>query len=362
MPRLSSSLIVRVAFALTVSWLGSLLLPDGVAPAMAAGGRRVAVWRVEFPGGGMAANNEDFLRRSLMEGLANADFQVFGGLTVTQLLKQGSRLESCRQESCYQEIARSLGVEYLVTGEIKVDRKNYDITLELINGRDGKIIDKYNEPCQLCGIKEVGTKLDQLVQAVRRGADSAAATAPARYAVESRPPGAEVTVDGRVAGMTPVSLDLSAGQHKIAVRSLGYEVSERTLNVESGTTGVVAVDLAPAGSVAGAGGSTSTARMLAWTALAVGAVAVGVGAVALKYHNQFLSCHDPAGADERSCRVKNVRPTELEAGAFFGAGGILILTGVTTLWLAPADAGPAASAQGSSVARGGWVGGVQGRF
>jgi hypothetical protein len=331
--------------------------------AAAAVHRRVAVWRVEFPGGGMAANNEDFLRRSLMEGLANADFQVFGGLTVTQLLKQGSRLESCREEACYQEIARSLGVEYLVTGTITVDRKNYDISLELINGRDGKLIDRYQEPCQLCGIKEVGTKLDQLVQAVRRGADSAAASAPARYSVESRPAGAEVTVDGKVAGATPLAVDLSAGQHKVAIASLGYEASERTLNVESGTNGVVTVDLAPVGGVTG--GRARPVRMLAWTAIAVGLVAVGVGAVALSYNNRYLGCDDPTPPpSEAQCMLRRVQPTELEAGTLFGAGGVLFLGGVTTLFLTPSDP-PGMSGMNAapgSVARKGWVAGFQGRF
>jgi hypothetical protein len=328
--------------------------------AAAAVHRRVAVWRVEFPGGGMAANNEEFLRRSLMEGLANADFQVFGGLTVTQLLKQGSRLESCREESCYQEIARSLGVEYLVTATITVDRKNYDISLELINGRDGKLIDRYQEPCQLCGIKEVGTKLDQLVQAVRRGADSAAATAPARYAVESRPAGAEVTVDGKVAGATPLAVDLSAGQHKVAIRSLGYEPSERTLNVESGTNGVVTVDLAPVGTVTG--GRSRPVRIVAWTAIAVGLVAIGVGAVALSYNNRYLGCDDnPAPISESDCVLRRVQPTELESGLLFGAGGTLLLGGVTTLFVTPSDP-PGMAKAGSNRFASGWVAGLKGRF
>jgi hypothetical protein len=352
-PVLATLALAVASFALSVP----VFVPSASAATVH---RRVAVWRVEFPGGGMAANNEEFLRRSLMEGLANADFQVFGGLTVTQLLKQGSRLESCREESCYQEIARSLGVEYLVTGTITVDRKNYDITLELINGRDGKLIDRYTEPCQLCGIKEVGTKLDQLVQAVRRGADSAAATAPARYSVESRPAGAEVSVDGKVAGLTPLSVDLSAGQHKVGIRSLGYEVSERTLNVESGTNGVVTVDLAPMGGVTG--GRARPVRMLAWTSIAVGLVAVGVGAVALSYNNRYLGCDDAVPPpSEAQCMLRRVQPTELEAGVLFGAGGVLFLGGATTLFLTPSDPPGMASNPGSIASRG-WVGGIQGKF
>jgi hypothetical protein len=317
--------------------------------------RRVAVLRVEFQGG-MAANNEDFLRLRLMEGLASADFQVFGGLPVSQLLKQGSRLESCRQESCYQEIARSLGVEYLVTGVVSVDRKNYEITLELISGRDGKTIDKYTEPCQLCGISEVGTKVSQLVQAVRRGADSAAAAAPGRYAVESRPLGAKVTVDGKEAGTTPLTVELAAGAHRISIEAPGYQSLERLVNTESGSNGLIAVDLTPAGLA-----SLSDARpwrMLGWTAMAVGAVAVGVGFVVLHYQGQYIGCLMPGGAAEDMCDKAQVRQTELEAGILFGAGGMLALSGATLLYLAPTDA-----PTGPAVARSpGLIAGIRGRF
>jgi TolB-like protein len=347
----TASLLIGLAFV-----LGLLGPPSS---AHAAAHRRVAVLRVDIQGG-LAPNNEDFLRRSLMESLANADFQVFGGLAVNQLLKQGSRLENCREASCYQEIARSLGVEYLVNGSITVDRKNYDVALELISGRDGRMIDKYNEPCQLCGIKEVGTKLDQLVQAVRRGAEGAAATAPARYSVESRPAGAEVLVDGRSAGVTPISVDLSAGPHKLTVRAGGYDVSERNVSVESGSNGVVAVDLAPAGGGGGGGGGRGPSRVLAWTTMALGVVAIGVGIVALHYNGQFLECVQPAGASQDTCLREKVRPTELESGILFGSGGMLLLGGATMLYFSPSDT-PSAPGASASLTHG-WTAGLKGTF
>ena len=357
MVRLRTPFASPRAFWTALFVVGCVLLAAPAAPAQAATHRRVAVLRVDIQG--LAPNNDDFLRKSLMESLANADLQVFGGLAVNQLLKQGSRLENCREASCYQEIARSLGVEYLVNGAITVDRKNYDITLELISGRDGRLIDKYNEPCQLCGIKEVGTKLDQLVQAVRRGAEGAAATAPARYAVESRPAGAEVLVDGRSAGTTPLSVDLTAGAHKLTVRAAGYDGSERNVNVESGTNGVVAVDMLPTGA-GGGGGGRGPSRMMAWTAMALGVVAVGIGFVALHFNGQFLECDLPKGAPQGdTCQREKVRPTELESGILFGAGGMLFATGATMLYFAPSET-PAAPAQ--PALSHGWTAGLRGTF
>jgi TolB-like protein len=357
MLRLRTRVLVAAPVLIGLAFLVGLAASPSIA--QAATHRRVAVLRVDIQGG-LAPNNEDFLRRSLMESLANADFQVFGGLAVNQLLKQGSRLENCREASCYQEIARSLGVEYLVNGSITVDRKNYDVALELISGRDGRMIDKYNEPCQLCGIKEVGTKLDQLVQAVRRGAEGAAATAPARYAVESRPAGAEVLVDGRSAGVTPISVDLSAGPHKLTVRAGGYDISERSVSVESGSNGVVAVDLAPTGG-GGGGGGRGPSRVLAWTTMALGVVAIGVGFVALHYNGQFLECVEPAGAPQgKECIREKVRPTELESGILFGSGGMLLLGGATMLYFSPSDTS-SAPGQSASLTHG-WTAGLKGTF
>src|SRR5215216_1025204 len=119
-----------------------------VAQAAPAGHRRVAVLRTEYLGD-MPANNKDFLSERLVIGLAAAEFQVFAGLTVSQMLKQGSRLENCRQPNCYQEIAQRLGVEYLVTGVVQVDRKNYEVTLDLVAGRDGKSVGQSRERCEL---------------------------------------------------------------------------------------------------------------------------------------------------------------------------------------------------------------------
>jgi hypothetical protein len=88
--------------------------------------------------------------------------------------------------------------------------------------------------------------------------------------------------------------------------------------------------------------------------MAVGAVAVGVGFVVLHYHGQFIGClqPDPMGNE---CLKSQVRQTELEAGALIGAGGMLMLSGATLLYLAPSDASP-------TVASRGIIAGIRGRF
>jgi hypothetical protein len=327
----------------------------------------VAVLRVDFPET-MPVNNKDFLNERLIVSLAAADFQVFAGMTVSQMLKQGSRLESCRQPTCYQEIAQRLGVEYLVTGAVSVNRKNYTVTLDLIAGRDGRSVGQSSEPCELCGIAEVGGKMDRQVLALRGYAETAAATAPARFSIETRPPGAEVLIDGKAAGVTPLSVDVPAGSHQMAVKAAGFRTSERSVYADSGMNGYLALDLAPDSVIPmiGGGGSRST-KLWAVTAMVLGAASVAAGFFLLRYDGDFVECLTPRGAPQgMSCMVERQRETSLEAGALFGAGGLLVVGGAATLFLSPSDpvvpAAPGTPAASAVGARGGWLMGARGRF
>lgn len=340
----------------------SLIASANAAPAAH---RRVAVLRVEHLGD-MPANNKDFLSERLVIGLAAAEFQVFAGLTVTQMLKQGSRLETCREPNCYQEIAQRLGVEYLVTAVVQVDRKNYEVTLDLIAGRDGKSVGQSRERCELCGIKEVGSQMDRQVLALRGYAEQAAAVAPARFSIESRPPGAEVTIDGKASGVTPLSADVGAGSHQITVRAPGYKPSERSVYVDSGMNGYLSVDLAPEGLQFMGGGEGGSSKLWAVSAMILGAVAIGVGYFVLTLDGDFVGCLDPnmPNLPRGVCKLEKQRETSLEAGILMGAGGMMVATGGIMLFMSPTAENPAA-APGANASRSlptGFITGIRGKF
>jgi TolB-like protein len=318
--------------------------------------RRVAVLRLVFQED-MPDNNKNFLRERLIGGLAAAEFQVFAGMTVEQLLKQGSRLEACKEPACYKEIATRLGVEYLVTGTVQVDKKNYDVAIDLISGRDGKGIGQSRERCELCGIKEVGTQMDRQVLSLRGKAEEAAATAPGRFSIESRPQGAEVSIDGKAAGVTPLSVDVTSGTHRMSVRADGYQLSERNIFVDSGMNGYLAVDLAPSGTMAAVIGGWRPSRITAIALGLVGAAAVGAGIVTHHFHDSVVRCEDPR---PNGCAVEIRRQTALEAGILYGAGGLLLASSGVMFFLAPSNgAGPERAGKPASQA---FVAGATGRF
>jgi hypothetical protein len=63
-------------------------------------------------------------------------------------------------------------------------------------------------------------------------------------AVNSMPEGAQVQVDGRGAGLTPVALsNLSPGQHLVVLSKAGYAMESRSVLVHGGTRASLAVSL-----------------------------------------------------------------------------------------------------------------------
>lgn len=59
--------------------------------------------------------------------------------------------------------------------------------------------------------------------------------APATMKVTSEPQGAEVYIDGSLAGSTPSTLNISAGQHKIAMKQAGFQDWQREITVLPGS-------------------------------------------------------------------------------------------------------------------------------
>jgi hypothetical protein len=318
------------------------------------------VLRLEFQGE-LPENGRNFLSERLIQGLAAADFQVFAGLTVQQLIKQGEALESCRSADCYRKIAVRLGVEYLVTGTIDVEQKNYQLALELVSGRDGKSVGQSRETCELCGIREAGQLMDRQVLGLREFAAAAAAAAPARYAIETNPAGAEVTIDGKSAGQTPLSVDVPAGSHKVALHAPGRDTLERSLEVESGTDGVLKLDLAPEpGSESGAALALAhrqqQLRTYGLIALGAGVIAGVAGAIELSLNGTHASCSD-CGADEHLDRK-----TSIEAAAFLGASGTLLAAGGLLLYLGWGDGHDQPGAAPAAQAARPWLVGARGTF
>ncbi len=85
----------------------------------------------------------------------------------------------------------------------------------------------------------------------RKAVAAPAALAVGELAINSVPEGAQVQVDGRGAGLTPVALaNLSPGQHLVVLSKAGYAVESRSVLVHGGTRAALAVSLSQLAAVA----------------------------------------------------------------------------------------------------------------
>jgi len=68
---------------------------------------------------------------------------------------------------------------------------------------------------------------------------------PAQLSIDSDPPGAQITIDGKNAALTPSNIaSLLPGHHTITISKPGYATEARTIDVTSGSKSVISVKLA----------------------------------------------------------------------------------------------------------------------
>jgi TolB-like protein len=307
----------------------------------AIGAPRVAVLPVEFDGRVPDVSRISLSER-LVEGLARAGFEVSAGDVLKSALHNNPAPESCHAPACYKQIAAKLSLDYLVLAQVKIKERNYELKLQLVKGRDGKPSSEERESCELCGIQEVGEKLDKLASSLMSHVGPQRSD-PAHLTVQSEPAGASVTVDGRAAGETPLSVELSPGSHEVAVAAAGHAGANKKIILEPGIRGLVSVDLLP---LSGGSARSGPPPALWWAAIGVGAGAVGTGLAIWQFvdHQEVVCPGEAKILTNRRC-FTNAR---LPVGLLLGAGGLAILTGSTMLfvdWGHTQGAGETAHAQ-----------------
>jgi hypothetical protein len=136
-----------------------------------------------------------------------------------------------------------------------------------------------------------------------------------------------VTIDGRAAGETPLSLELPPGSHDLTLSASGHATSKKKVTLDAGVRGLVSVGLIPLGT--GVAAPVLAGRYwlaMGWAALALGAAAVGAGVGVFTLDGDYVACPGPPvvdGQNRTACRAN----TRLAAGALMGAGAATMAAG-----------------------------------
>ena len=332
---------------------GRVAVPGvGAAASEIAGRQRVAVVRLDFEGSVAEAARELFASR-VVEGLAAAQFEVFSGAGVAQrLAASGGRLANCRDDGCYPALAQALAVSYLVAARVAESNKNYEISLELINGRTGGVIGSNRERCEICGVDEAGEKMALAASALRTRLEALTRT-PARFIIRSRPAGVAIAIDGAPAGRTPIDRELTGGPHKLELAAAGYDRLYRTVTAVSGVDETIDLDLVPIPMKFPFGKA-------GWAALIVGAASLAAGIWAVSVDGNPIACEVGARDDLGHCPT--VRNTRSLGAALIGVGAATATLGGAWLYIAgggpagvlgPTERASAGSVRGASLLLGG---------
>ncbi|MCC6751899.1 MAG: PEGA domain-containing protein [Deltaproteobacteria bacterium] len=214
-----------------------LLLVVGAAGSARAG--RVAVFRIDPLGVDpqIVARLEGLLR---MELGRLVDAAMPSPRRLQALMARAPRLQNCTGEvACLVEVGRLLGVEQVISGNVGGLAERFVLNVKLVDVASQKEVRRIQEA--------MSGEPDQLIEAVRVAAYGLVAPEKLLGAltVLANVPGAQVHLDGRLLGVTPLSTQhgLKVGSATLRLSKDGYTDAIQTVQVRFQKTAQVVVTL-----------------------------------------------------------------------------------------------------------------------
>jgi hypothetical protein len=191
---------------------------------------RTAILPLAVEGDELPAADRQELTGHLVEGLRRGDFDV---IAPDEVVAAAPTAASCRTPDCYTSIASATGATHVVRAVVQVQDRDYQVQVVLVNGSNGAELATSADSCQICGVAEVGDLLDAAAATLRTKLDTLA-QGPATLVVSSTPPGARVSIDGEIKGVTPFDAPVLAGKHVLRISLEGYITVEREVTFVEG--------------------------------------------------------------------------------------------------------------------------------
>lgn len=221
-----------------------------------------------------AATLSDQLRGHLVN--LNA-FIVLDRSTMEELLQeQGLQQTGCTRTECAVQVGRVLNVQKIVAGSIGKIGKTYAVNLSMINVESSRIEKSFN--------RNYEGKVEGLLEILQDIAQEIAGRKLYKLTLYSSPKGAEVILNNKYLGKTPLARQVPAGSNlKIWIKAMGYQDWEKALTMTRDETLNIELEQLKRPK------AKSSARKWVWVAGGVGAAAIGATA----YIATSLNKRDP---------------------------------------------------------------------
>jgi hypothetical protein len=211
----------------------------------------------------------------LVSGLERGSFQVIGPDAVAAASPDAT---GCGDASCFVPIAQATGASHLVTARVSVEDRDYQVAVQLIDGKRGTVMAKGSDGCEICGVADVGGLFEAEAAKLRTKLD-ALASGPATFILASEPPEAEVYLDGELVGQTPLETPVIPGKHTMRIKKDGYITVEREVTFVEGMEESLDMTLEKVP-------SKLPGRTFGWVSLGVGVLAMGGGGAMVWLHDR----------------------------------------------------------------------------
>jgi hypothetical protein len=150
-------------------------------------------------------------------------------------------LAECALEPvCAARVLRPLGARQAVLGRLGRDGASYLVRLVLLDVERGVVVSELDRAI-LIAARRLQPDVRAALPGLLRGEQDATGT----LQLEANVPGAEVEVDGEAKGLTPLTLTLKPGRHRLLLRKDAHYPVERLIDVEAGERHVEQVRLTP---------------------------------------------------------------------------------------------------------------------
>ncbi|MBC8074054.1 MAG: PEGA domain-containing protein, partial [Deltaproteobacteria bacterium] len=262
----------------------------------------------------------------LVAGLRRGAFDI---VPPTAVLERDGKAASCDDKACLQRVAEATNATHLVRAKVIVRDRDYDVRVELVDGRTGAVAATSEEGCEICGVVDAGSLMASASATLRTKLD-ALAKGPSVLTVKSEPLGAEVRIDGEIVGVTPLERPIIPGERVVRVSKEGFIAVEREITVVEGVAEEVAfgLDKVP---------SRLPKRPWGFVSLGLGIAGVGVAATfaALDDRPYKLGNACEGGSIDERGRCKRLWDTEWIVFGTSLAAATLVTLGVAVLLTSP---------------------------
>jgi len=209
----------------------------------------------------VSAPDRDALNQRFADGLERSGFSS---------APVPAEAAACEDAACYQSAAEQAGVDLLVGGTVQQTGPDYSVQVYAISADTGEVVAQVDGVCEICGIGELGDVVGSLAARLRPTLENT--TQPTMLVVESEPEGAEVWVDGKQVGTTPLRVPVAPGQHEIDVIKQGRRTKHVDATLRPGVNESFSFRLAR---------SSRVPEWVPWTSLGVGAASLASGVALL---------------------------------------------------------------------------------